>query len=147
MTTSILINCPDPKILKELNFAFPLRKMTAYINKPDVSADFKAVLCGLVKVNWSVGSTVVVIGHKIPSVALEIVTTFSGTLFGVAVASIVTLIIGTILFAGPLFAAFVGPIMLATGLTMGDLSELRSSAWSTNVTALKEQLAAVNTGR
>lgn len=77
------------------------------------------------------------------SVALEIVTTFPGILFGVAVAPIVTLIVGTIPSVGPLLPAFLGPIMLATGLTMGALSDFRSSAWSTKVTALQEQLAAV----
>lgn len=143
MTTSHAKNPPDPDILNELNLALPLRKLTAYIDQLEVSADFKAVLRDLAKVTWTVGSTVVAIGRKILSVALEIVTTFPGILFGVVVASIVTLIVGTIPFVGPLLAAFVGPIMLATGLTMGALSDFRSSAWSTKVTALQEQLAAV----
>jgi hypothetical protein len=143
MTTSQGKHLPDPDFLKELNFALPLRKLTAYIDQLDVSADFKAVLLDLAKATWTVGSTVVSIGRKILSVALEIVTTFPGILFGVAVASIVTLIVGTIPFVGPLLAAFVGPIMLATGLTMGALSDFRSSPWSAKVTALQEQLAAV----
>lgn len=143
MPTSSATNSPDPDILKELHLALPLRKLTAYINQLDVSADFKALLRDLAKVTWTVGSTVVAIGRKILSVALEIVTTFPGILFGVAVASIVALIVGTIPLVGPLLAAFVGPILLATGLTMGALSDFRSSAWSAKVTALQEQLAAV----
>lgn len=134
---------PDPDILQELNLALPLRKLTAYIDQMDVSADFKALLRDLAKVTWTVGSTVVAIGRKILSVALEIATTFPGILFGVAVASIVTLIVGTIPLFGPLLATFVGPIMLATGLTMGALSDLRSSPWSVKVTTLQERLAAV----
>lgn len=136
-------NSPDPNILKELNLALPLRRLTAYIDQLEVSAAFKAMLRDLAKVTWTVRSTVVTIGRKILFTALEIVTTFPGTLFGVAVASIVTLIVGTIPLVGPLLAAFVGPIMLATGLTMSALSDFRSSAWSTKVTALQEQLAAV----
>ncbi|NKX28510.1 hypothetical protein HGE68_01260 [Rhodobacteraceae bacterium R_SAG6] len=142
MTTSHPPYSPDPDLLKDLNLALPLRKLTAYIDQLDVSADFKAVLCDLAKVTWSVGSTVVAIGRKILSVALEIVTTFPGTMFGVVVASIVTLIVGTLPLVGPLLASFVGPILLATGLTMGALSDFRSSAWSTKVTALQEQILA-----
>ncbi len=123
--------------------SLPLRKLTAFIDQLDVSADFKAVLRDLAKTTWTVGSTVVAIGRKILSVALDIVATFPGTLFGAVVASIVTLIVGTIPLIGPLLAAFVGPIMLATGLTMGALSDFRSSAWSTKVAALQSQLAAV----
>ncbi|MBC2834087.1 hypothetical protein [Paragemmobacter straminiformis] len=136
-------NSENAEILKELNLSLPLRKLTAHIDQLDVSADFKALLRDLANVTWTVGSTVVAIGRKILSVAIEIVTTFPGILFGVAVASIVTLIVGTIPLVGPLLAAFVGPIMLATGLTMGALSDFRSSAWSTKVAALQAQLAAV----
>lgn len=143
MTTSHTKNSPDPDILRELNIALPLRKLTAYIDQLDVSADFKGVLRDLAQVTWTVGSTVVAVGRKILSVAIEIVTTFPSILFGVAVASIVTLIVGTIPFVGPLLAAFVGPIMLATGLTMGALSDFRSSAWSARVTALQGQLSAL----
>lgn len=123
--------------------ALPLRKLTEYIDKLEVSADFKAVLRDLAKVTMTIGSTVVAIGRKILSVAIEIVSTFPGILFGVAVASIVALIVGTIPLVGPLLAAFLGPIMLATGLTMGALSDFRSSAWSAKVTALQEQLSVV----
>lgn len=133
----------DPSILKDLNLSQPLRKLVAFIDQLDVSADFKAILRDLAKVTWNVGSTVVAIGRKILSVALDIVTTFPGTLFGVVVASIVTLIVGTIPFVGPLLATFVGPMMLATGLTMGALSDFRSSAWSAKVAALQSQLAAI----
>ncbi|WP_431299397.1 hypothetical protein [Tabrizicola sp. BL-A-41-H6] len=136
-------NLGNADILKELNLSLPLRKLTALIDQLDVSADFKAVLRDLAKVTWTVGSTVVSLGRKILAVALDIATTFPGTLFGVVVASIVTLIVGTIPLIGPLLAAFVGPIMLATGLTMGALSDFRSSAWSTKVAALQTQLAAV----
>lgn len=143
MTKSHTKNSPDPDILKELNLALPLRKLIAYIDQLEVSADFKAVLRDLAKVTCTIGSTVVPIGRKILSVAIEIVTTFPGILFGVAVASIVTLIVGTIPFVGTLLATFVGPIMLATGLTMGALSDFQSSEWSKKVSALQEQLAAV----
>lgn len=143
MTTAHAKNTHDSDILRELNLALPLRKLTAYIDQLEISADLKAMLLDLAKVTWNVGSTVVAIGRKILSVAFDIVTTFPGILFGVAVASIVTLIVGTIPLVGPLLTAFVGPIMLATGLTMGALSDFQSSAWSTKVTALQEQLAAL----
>lgn len=143
MTTTHAKNPPASDILTELNLALPLRKLNAYIDKLDVSADFKAVLRDLAKVTWTVGSTTIAIGRKILTVALEIATIFPGILFGVVVASIVTLIVGTIPLIGPLLAAFVGPIMLATGLSMGALSDFRSSTWSAKVTALQAQLAAV----
>ena len=136
-------NSINTEILKELNLTLPLRKLNGLIDQLDVSADFKAVLHELAKVTWTVGTTVVSIGRKILSVALDIVTTFPGVLFGVVIAFIVSLIVATIPLIGPLLAAFVGPIMLATGLTMGALSDFRSSAWSTKVEALQAQLAAV----
>jgi hypothetical protein len=143
MAKSHTISSTDPDILKELTISLPLRKLIAYIDQLDVSADMKAMLCDLAQVTTVVGSAVIAIGRKILSVALDIVMTFPGTTFAVAVASIVTLIVGTIPLVGPLLAAFVGPIMLATGLTMGALTDLRSSAWSAKVTALQEQLPAV----
>lgn len=143
MAKSHTKNSPDLEILKELNTSLPLRKLTDYIDRLDVSADFKAVLRDLAQVTTTVGSAVIAIGRKILSVALDIAVTFPGTMFGVAVASIVTLIVGTVPLVGPLLAAFVGPIILATGLTMGALRDFRSSAWSAKVTALQDKLAAV----
>lgn len=143
MSPAYAENPTNADILKELNLSLPLRKLTAFIDQLDVSADFKAVLRDLAKVTWTVGSTVVSIGRKILSVALDIVATFPGTLFGVVVASIVTLIVGTIPVIGQLLATFVGPIMLATGLTMGALSDSRSFAWSARVADLQAKLAAV----
>ena len=130
-------------ILKELNLSQPLRKLTAFIDQLDISADFKAVLRDLAQVTWHVGSTVGVIGRKILTVALDILTAFPGTSFGVVIAFIITLIVGTIPLVGPLLTAFVGPIMLATGLTMGAFSDFRSSAWASRVAAFQEQLFAV----
>jgi hypothetical protein len=136
-------NSSDADILKELNLSLPLRKLTAFIDQLDISADFKALLRDLARVTWHVGSTAVAIGRKILSVALDVFTAFPGTSFGVVIAVIITSIVGTIPLVGPLLAAFVGPIMLATGLTMGALSDFRSSAWSSKVAALQAQLSAV----
>lgn len=66
MTTSHPNNAPDPDILKDLNLALLLRKLTAYFDQLEVSADFKAVLRDLTKVTSAVGSTVVAIGRKKP---------------------------------------------------------------------------------
>ena len=143
MSSNKPANSSDSDILKELNLSQPLRKLTAFIDQLDISADFKALLCDMAKVTWHVGSTVVALGRKIVSVAVDIFTAFPGTSFGVIVAYIITLIVGTIPLVGPLLSAFVGPIMLATGLTMGALSDFRSSAWSNRVVVLQAQLSAV----
>ena len=102
-----------------MNLPQPLRRLTAVTHQLDISSDFKALLSDLAKVTWHVGSTVVALGRKILSVAVDIFTAFPRTSSGVVVAYIVTLIVGTIPLVGLLLAAFVGPIILATGHTMG----------------------------
>ena len=126
-----------------MNLPQPLRRLTAVTHQLDISSDFKALLSDLAKVTWHVGSTVVALGRKILSVAVDIFTAFPRTSSGVVVAYIVTLIVGTIPLVGLLLAAFVGPIILATGHTMGALSNFCSSAWSNRVVAIQAQLSVI----
>lgn len=135
-------NSPDPDIIKGLNLAVPLRKLTAYIDHLEALTDFKAVLRNLAKITFRVASTVIAIGRKILFVALEIVTTLPRTLFGVFVASIVTFIVGTIPLIRPLLAAFVGPILLGEG-KMRALFDFSSTVRSTKVITLQKQHATV----
>ena len=90
-----------------------------------------------------VGQTVLNIGRKILSVAFDIIQKFPKTTFGVVIAFIVTALVATVPVVGGVLVSFIGPLLVACGLTIGALEDMKDASWTLPVTKLEQQLAMV----
>ena len=124
----------QPKSFEEalelVNSSPNLRKVKAYIDNTDLSADMKAVLYDIAKVTVKVGETTIAIGRRIFDIAKWMVTKFPnltiGTLVGVVVAAVIASTLGTIApLAG--LAALLSKLAVLLGVGKGFIDDLRSN--------------------
>jgi hypothetical protein len=141
MTNTDAGNSEFNQIVGEINASLPLRKIASMIDRTDLSADTKALLMDLAKLTVTVGTTVVSIGRKILTLAFDIVAAFPNSTFGVVVAVIVSMLIASVPFVGAVLAPLIGPLLLALGLTMGAIADLRTRAWTARIQSLETQLS------
>ena len=71
--------------LSEITTALPLRKIVDRIDRMAISADAKALLKDLASISVRIGDTLVHVRRKVIDYAMEIVTRFPNTTFGVII--------------------------------------------------------------
>ncbi|TNC74921.1 hypothetical protein [Rubellimicrobium roseum] len=118
----------------------PRRDLSAALDRLPVSADAKALLHDLAKVTFTIGRQVLAIGRKIVAFALSLAKTFPNTIFGIILGVVVTMLVGSIPLVGALLASMVGPLLLAFGITMGAINDMRSGAIGACVAELQDAL-------
>lgn len=115
-------------LLREVNASPPERRLVELIERTNLSADLKAVLCDLARITIRVGGKVVAIGRRILAFALELIRAFPAMAMGAVVALVLTSLIEAIPI--PIFnkmlAAVLGPLLLAIGIGMGALQDMAS---------------------
>jgi hypothetical protein len=124
----------------DINRAMPLRKIRDLLDRTDLSADAKALLLDIANLTVTVGQFVLNIGRKIISVAFEIIQKFPKITFGVVISFIVVALVSAVPVVGAVMAAFTGPLLVACGLTIGALGDMKDASWTKPVTSLEEQL-------
>lgn len=130
-------------LLQDINDALPLRKIAEALDRMSLSADTKALLMDLAAVTVKAGEFVVNLGRKILTLALSIVRAFPGSIFGTIVAVVVASLIAGFPILGSFFAMFLQPLLMAFGLTMGALSDLRDPRWSDRLGDLEAKLSSL----
>jgi len=123
-------------VIKDINMSLPERKLLQLIERTQLSADLKAILSDLVKVTVKVGSKILAIGRKILTFVLDLVKTFPAIAMGTIAALVITAVVGSIPVFGAAIAAFLGPILLALGITAGALKDFTNDKLNERITAL-----------
>jgi len=123
-------------VIKDINMSLPERKLLQLIERTQLSADLKAILSDLVKVTVKVGSKILAIGRKILTFVLDLVKTFPAIAMGAIAALVITAVVGAIPIFGTAIAAFLGPILLALGITAGALKDFTNDKLNERITAL-----------
>ena len=113
-------------VIKDINMSLPERKLNQLIERTNLSADLKATMADIAHVTIKVGGKVLAIGRKILTFVLDLVKTFPAIAMGTIAALVITAVVGSIPIIGTPLAAFVGPILLALGITAGALKDLTS---------------------
>jgi hypothetical protein len=98
------------------------------INRLAISADAKALTMNVSQLVVRIGEETIRVGGLIVSFAIDLAKRYPKTAFGVAIALVVTALIGIIPWIGPFLAAFLGPIFLIAGIAVGATNDLRDSA-------------------
>lgn len=130
-------------IAAEINASMPMRKIRDLLDRTDLSADVKAVLMDIAGLTVTAGQVVLNIGRKIISVAFEIIQKFPKTTFGIVIAFIVIALVAAVPVVGATLASFTGPLLVACGLTLGALEDMKDASWTRPVTRLEEQLVTI----
>ena len=123
-------------VIKDINMSLPERKLLQLIERTQLSADLKALLSDLVKVTVKVGGKILAIGRKILTFVLDLVKTFPAIAMGAIAALVITAVVGAIPIFGTAIAAFLGPILLALGITAGALKDFTNDKLNERIAAL-----------
>mgnify|MGYP006152231509 FL=1 len=110
-------------VIKDINMSLPERKIIQLIERTQLSADLKALLVDVARITIKVGGKILAIGRKILTFVLDLVKTFPAIAMGTIAALVITAVVGSIPVLGAPLAAFLGPILLALGITAGALKD------------------------
>ena len=124
-----------------MNDSLPLRKIEELLDRTDLSADAKSVVLDVANRTIVVAGQIIQIGRKIVSFALELAKTIPNTLFGVALALVMTALISGIPIFGALLAGLLKSILLIFGIAQGALADMRSGELGSRIENLMAQFA------
>ena len=128
-------------ILMAVNDSLPLRKIEEMLDRTDFSADTKSIVLQVASRTMVVAGQIVQIGRKIVSFAFELAKTIPNTLFGVALALVMTALISGIPIFGALLAGLLKSILLIFGIAQGALADMRSGELGSRIENLLAQFA------
>ena len=124
-----------------MNDSLPIRKIEELLDRTDLSADAKSVVLDVANRTIVVAGQIIQIGRKIVSFALELAKTIPNTLFGVALALVMTALISGIPILGALLAGLLKSILLIFGIAQGALADMRSGELGSRIENLMAQFA------
>jgi hypothetical protein len=128
-------------VLMAVNDSLPLRKIEEMLDRTDLSADTKSIVLDVANRTIVVAGQIIEIGRKIVSFALELAKTIPNTLFGVALALVMTALISGIPIFGALLAGLLKSILLIFGIAQGALADMRSGELGSRIENLMAQFA------
>ena len=111
-------------VFKDVNSSLPQRKIVQLIERTNLSADMKALLSDLARLTIKIGGKILAIGRKILTFIFDVVKLLPGITLGVLAAIVISSIIGAIPIIGAVLAAFLSPILLAAGISLGALKDM-----------------------
>lgn len=127
-------------LIRDVNTSPPERKLIGLIERTNLSADMKAILCDLAAITIRVAGKVVAIGRRILAFALDLIRAFPAMAMGAVVALVLTGLIQNIPIpiVNKLLAGILGPLLLAMGIGMGALNDMAGPGFSERVGTLVE---------
>lgn len=115
----------------------------ARIDRLELSADAKAILCDVADFTIDVGGRIVQAGQKLLSFIFDLVSRFPNTTFGLIAGYVVTALLASVPLLGPILGAVVGPLLLAMGISAGALADLKERVIVTRVERLEQEFNAL----
>lgn len=134
----MLMEATIEEVIRDINMSLPERKLNQLLERTSLSADVKAIMSDIMHVTIKVGGKVLAIGRKILTFVLDLVKTFPAVAMGTIVALVITAVVGSVPIFGPPLAAFVGPILLAIGVTAGALKDFTNDKLQERISNLVE---------
>ncbi|WP_299913574.1 hypothetical protein [uncultured Paracoccus sp.] len=131
-------------LVREVNSSPPERKLIELIERTNLSADLKAILCDLARLTIRVSGKVIAIGRRILAFALDLIRAFPAMAMGAVVALVVASVIDSIPVLGNKhLMAILTPLLLAMGIGMGALQDMSSPDFRERVSALVDSFRAL----
>lgn len=126
------------EVIRDINMSLPERKLNQLLERTSLSADVKAIISDIMHITIKVGGKVLAIGRKVLTFVLDLVKTFPAIAMGTIAALVITAVVGSVPIIGAPLAAFVGPILLAIGVTAGALKDFTNDKLQDRITNLVE---------
>ena len=126
------------EVIKDINMSLPERNLNQLLERTSLSADVKAIMSDIMHITIKVGGKVLAIGRTILTFVLDLVKTFPAIAMGTIAALVITAVVGAVPIIGAPLAAFVGPILLAIGITAGALKDFTNDKLQDRITNLVE---------
>ena len=119
------------------------RQLHRQLDNLTMPSDAKVAIAELIDMTAEAGDRVVEIGRRIVAFAFELMRQFPNLAFCAIIALLLNALIATIPLLGPLLQALVGPLILAGGVGLGALLELRDGDLRGRVDLLTHQFEAI----
>lgn len=104
-----------------------------------LSADTKALLMDLAERAQKVGGRLIEVGRAVLSWAFDLINRYPNTSFGAIVALIMSSLIASVPVLGAVIAPLLKPLLLAIGIGMGALTDLRTASIDARLDAIAEK--------
>lgn len=119
------------------------RQLHTQLENISMPADAKVAIAELIDMTANVGVRVIEIGRRIVAFAFELMRQFPNLAFCAIIALLLNALIAAIPLLGPLLQALIGPLILAGGVGLGALLELRDGDLRGRVDLLTRQFEAI----
>lgn len=121
-----------------------VRQIEKFLDRVDMSPDAKALLSDLMRVTIKVGTTVLQIGRQILTFIIDLVARFPNTTFGVIVGVVLTMLVAAVPLIGGVLAGVIGPLLIAFGIGMGAINDMRDASLRGKVAEFATKLNTIN---
>jgi hypothetical protein len=104
------------------------------INNLNVSADVKSLLFSVAKTTVLVGQKVLKIGKKVFAIIKNIIDDFPNMTTGAIICTVLSVLVSSIPILGFIFGPLLGPLLIAFGIVIGTLEDLKDKALQRRIT-------------
>lgn len=140
--------------IAQVNSAPSLRKIKAYLENSNMSADMKAILYDVASFSIKVGQTVIAVGRRIFEISSALIAKFPNltlsTLVALVVSVVITSTLGAITIGGAApfagLAAILGKLVVLIGVAKGFIDDLRANAAKTEMERVAAEFDALGLG-
>ena len=115
------------------------REIVRRIERLEIPADLKALLAKLLDASIEVGGKIIEVGRRVMAFIFDLARSYPNIAFGVIVALVLSLLIGSIPILGPIISPILTPILLIIGLGYGALQDMADGAMRARVSTLEKQ--------
>lgn len=115
------------------------REIVRRIERLEIPSDLKALLAKLLDASIEVGGKIIEVGRRVIAFIFDLARSYPNIAFGVIVALVLSLLIGSIPILGPIISPILTPILLIVGLGYGALQDMADGAMRTRVSILEKK--------
>lgn len=122
------------------------RAIIEQLERTQLPADAKVIVGKLMDTTLTVGTKVFEVGKHVIVFALDLLKRFRGIAFGVCIGLTVSFLVASTPLIGGALAAMLTPLLVAFGLTLGALEDVRNGALRDGVARFGADLEAAARG-
>jgi hypothetical protein len=104
------------------------RTLNEMLARLEMSADAKVLIGKVIETTAQIGGRLVDVGRTVVAFTLDLARRYPGTTFGLIIGAAVSYLISTVPLIGPFIASFMGPLMIAFGISVGAIADLLNGA-------------------
>lgn len=142
MADSININDID---FSELEKEYQTEEqINRFIESLDISAEAKLLISKIAVASLNVGDKIIKIGKKIIEIVIMLSKKYPNTFIGLIISALIISLIAQIPLIGSIISSFIGPLLIALGLTMGAIQDFKDNAFARKIAEATKMFEPLN---